>query len=79
MRTFFRRELPSEIMAAFIFVIISFIYLIIKHSPEEIIDNLFKWMFPTSVTVFLTLIIVKLIEAWRERKIKKYKYVVYKE
>lgn len=69
------REINAELIATFIFMFISFMYITTEYGYLKVIDILFLWMFPASVTIFLTLLIVKIIEQMNNRRVSKYKYV----
>jgi hypothetical protein len=75
LKTLWEKELDAELIATFMFMIISFLYLIWKSGFGAILDTLFVWMFPASVMVFLTLLIVKIIERWHDRKVNRHRYV----
>lgn len=69
------REINAEIIAALIFAIASGMYLFIQNGASKLIDILFMWMFPASIMIFLTLILVKIIERASERRMSRYHYV----
>ena len=69
------REINAELFAAFIFIIVSGFYIIIKYDFVRLVDVLFLWMFPASIMIFLTLLIVKIIEQTNEKRIKRRRYV----
>jgi len=69
------REINAELVATTLFMIISFLYIEWKFGLGKILDTLFLWMFPASVMVFLTLLLVKIIERWSNRKMSGYRYV----
>ncbi len=68
-------EINTELIATFLFIIISFFYIVTKFGFERLTDALFLWMFPASIMIFLILLIVKIIERFHTRRTKKYKYV----
>ena len=57
-------ELETEIIAALIFAVVSGLYISAKFSSKQLIDTIFLWMFPASITILLTLIIILLIEVF---------------
>jgi len=69
------REINAEIVATALFIIISGFYLLVKYGISRLIDNLFLWMFPASVMIFLTLLLVKIIEHFYNRRISRHRYV----
>lgn len=68
-------EINAEIIAALIFSIISGSYLLLRNGPGELVNSLFLWMFPASIMIFLTLILVKIIEMWHNRRTSRYHYL----
>ena len=60
-------ELETEIIAAMVLTIISGFYILIKFGNEQLIDVLFLWMFPASITIILTLFAILLIEVFHKR------------
>ncbi|MEK6926207.1 MAG: hypothetical protein AABW50_02925 [Nanoarchaeota archaeon] len=74
-KTLFDKELDAELIATFIFILISGFYILTEYGTERLIDALFLWMFPASIMIFLTLLIVKIIERYHERRVKRYRYV----
>lgn len=68
-------EINYEIIAALIFAVVSGLYLFFIKGPAIMIDALFSWMFPASVMIFLTLVLVKIIEMWHGRVAGRYRYV----
>lgn len=48
-------ELETEIVVTVIFAIISGMYIASNYGSEKLVDTLFLWMFPASVTIILTL------------------------
>ncbi|MGA2130083.1 MAG: hypothetical protein ABSG05_00505 [Candidatus Pacearchaeota archaeon] len=69
------QDINAEIIAALIFAVASGLYLFLIKGPTIMIDNLFAWMFPASVMIFLTLVLVKIIELWHGRVAGRYRYV----
>lgn len=69
------RQIDAELIAAFIFMVISGFYIIFKYGIIELEDILLKWMFPASVMIFLTLLIVKIVEGLYEKRSYKQRYV----
>jgi hypothetical protein len=69
------REINAEIIATIIFMVVSGLYLFFEHGASELINDLFRWMFPASVMIFLTLILVKVIEYWHNKAASRYRYV----
>ncbi len=68
-------EINTELIVIFVFILISGAYIIVEHGTGKLLDSLFLWMFPASIMVFLSLLLVKIIEGMHDRKIKSYKYV----
>ena len=75
LKTLWETELDAELIATLMFMIISFLYLTWKFGFGTILDTLFVWMFPASVMVFLTLLIVRIIERWHDGKVNRHRYV----
>jgi len=69
------REINAELLAAIVFMLVSGSYIAWQYGAGKILDTLFLWMFPASVMIFLTLIIVKVIEKFHDRQITKHTYV----
>lgn len=69
------REINAEILAAIIFILVSGSYIAWEYGAGKIVDTLLLWMFPASVMIFLTLLIVKIIEKAHNRQITKHTYV----
>lgn len=69
------REINAEILVTFLFIVISGLYIEAVYGPGKILDTLFLWMFPASVMIFLTLVLVKIIERFHDRTISRYRYV----
>lgn len=69
------REINAEILVTFMFIIISGFYIEAVYGFGKILDALFLWMFPASVMIFLTLILVKIIERFHSRTVGRYRYV----
>jgi len=69
------REINAEIIATVIFMILSGLYLFLEHGASDLINILFSWMFPASVMIFLTLLLVKIIERAYNRRTSRYRYV----
>ena len=68
-------EINTELIVIFVFILISGAYILIEYGTERLLDALFLWMFPASIMVFLTLLLVKIIEGLHEKKVRGYKYV----
>ena len=60
-------ELETEILVASLFVIVSGYYVATKYGMEKIIDAIFLWMLPASITILLTLIVILAIEGFKEK------------
>ncbi len=73
------KEINAEIIVTFLFIIISGTYILKNYGIEKILDTLFLWMFPASIMIFLTLLLVKIIERIYSRQINKRKYVSWGE
>jgi hypothetical protein len=69
------REIDAELLATFIFMAISGCYIIITYGFLKLEDALLLWMFPASVMVFLTLLIVKVIEMIYRKKTDRSRYI----
>ncbi len=69
------RGLNAELVATFLFIVVSFVYIVTKFGFEQLTDALFLSMFPASIMIFLILLIVKVIERFHDRKVKSYKYL----
>ena len=69
------REINAELIVAFIFIITSGFYIEAKYGTGKILDTLFLWMFPASIMIFLTLILVKIIERTHEKRTSKFRYL----
>jgi hypothetical protein len=69
------KQIDAELIAAFIFMAISGFYIITKYGVLRIHDVLLLWMFPASVMIFLTLLIVKIVEKIYENRSYRKKYV----
>ena len=69
------QEINAELVATFVFAVVSGLFLFLENGASAMVDDLFKWMFPASVMVFLTLLIVKTIEHWHNRATSRYRYV----
>ncbi len=61
------REINAEIIVAFIFMIISGLYISYTYGSQKLMETLFFWMFPASIMIFLTLLLVKIIERVSKR------------
>jgi hypothetical protein len=70
-----KQDINAEIIVTFLFMILSFIYLELRFGSEKLIDSVFLWMFPASIMIFLTLLLVKVIERFHDRRVKGYRYV----
>ena len=75
LKRLFDRGINAELIATFTFMVISFLYVTTEYGYTKMIDVLFLWMFPASVMIFLTLLIVKIIEKFHNRKTSRYQYV----
>ncbi|MEK6912894.1 MAG: hypothetical protein AABX26_02975 [Nanoarchaeota archaeon] len=75
LKRLFEREIDGELIATFLFILVSGFYILDRYDTEKLIDILLMWMFPASVMVFLTLLIVKVIERTYRRQFDKGKYV----
>jgi len=69
------RGLNAELIATFLFMVLSSFYIITTYGLDRLFDSLFLWMFPASVMIFLTLLIARIIERASENKTKKQHYV----
>lgn len=68
-------EINTELIVTFIFIIVSGAYIETKYGFARILDTLLLWIFPASIMVFLTLLLMKIIETFNERKVRGYRYV----
>lgn len=75
LKRIFDIELNAELVAALIFMIISGLYIAVRYNLEKVYDTLFLWMFPASVMIFLTLLIVKIIEMVSQRRNSRNRYI----
>lgn len=75
LKRLFEREIDGELVATFLFIMISGFYILENYGTEKLVDILLMWMFPASVMVFLTLLVVKVIERTYRRQFDKGKYV----
>ncbi len=71
----FDQEINAEIITTFVFMVLSFLYITTEYGYGKVIDVLFLWMFPASVMIFLTLLIVKIIEKFHNRTKSRYHYI----
>ena len=55
-------ELETEIIASLVLAIISGFYILLKFGDEKVVDTLFLWLFPASLTILITLFVVLIIE-----------------
>ncbi len=55
-------ELETEIIAAMVLTAISGFYIFVKFGEEQLIDTIFLWMFPASITIIITLFVILLVE-----------------
>lgn len=69
------KEINAELVVTFLFILASGIYIESVYGFQKIIDTLFLWMFPASVMIFLTLLLVKIIERVYSRQMKKRSYI----
>ena len=69
------QELDAELIATFLFIVISGLYIFSAYGSKKIVDALFLWMFPASVMVFLTLLVVKIIERTHRLRYNRERYV----
>jgi len=60
-------ELNAELIAAFVFIVVSASHTINRYGFEKLVNELFFWMFPASVMIFLTLMVVKIIEKYYKK------------
>jgi len=63
------KEINTEILATFLFILISAVYILAKFGVSQLLDTLFLWMFPASIMIFLTLLMAKIIERTYRRGI----------
>lgn len=56
------REINAGLVVTFIFMVISAYYLVSKYGSAKLIDTLFSEMFPAAFMIFLSLVLVKIIE-----------------
>ena len=75
LRNLWEKELDAELIATFLFIMLSFLYVEWKYGFQKVLDTLLLWMFPASVMVFLTLLVAKLIEKWHSRRTGRRKYL----
>ena len=75
LRSLFDLEINTELAATFLFIIISGLYIIAQYGVGKLLDAMFLWMFPASIMIFLTLMIVKVIEKFHNRRTSRYRYV----
>ena len=69
------REINAEIIATLLFILISGFYIFVEYGIVRLFDILLLWMFPASIMVFLTLLLVKIIERWYRRDFAEDKYL----
>lgn len=69
------KKLDAELIVTFLFIAVSALYITKIYGVGKLLDTLFLWVFPASVMIFLSLLLVKIIENFHNRKVKKYKYV----
>ncbi|MEK6828729.1 MAG: hypothetical protein AABY15_01285 [Nanoarchaeota archaeon] len=69
------REINAEIIATFLFILISGFYILAEYGIPKLLDALLLWMFPASIMVFLTLMIVKIIERLSKRNFEGHGYL----
>lgn len=68
-------EINAEIIATFVFILISGSYILLDYGAQKMIDILLLWMFPASIMVFLTLVLVKIIERWSKIRAAGHRYL----
>ena len=71
----FEREVDAELIAVFLFILISGFYIVKTYGIQKLYDALLLWMFPASFMVFLTLLLVKTIERAYRRQLEKGRYI----
>jgi hypothetical protein len=74
-RSLFDLELNAELVATLLFIILSGLYIITQYGIGKLLDAMFLWMFPASIMIFLTLMIVKVIEKFHNRTVSRYRYI----
>lgn len=71
-----QKEINTEIVGAALFFTISAIYILSRFGLQHLFDSLFLWMFPASIMIFLSLLIVKMIKFFSRSKFRKpHKYL----
>ena len=68
-------EINAELIVIFVFIVISGAYISVQYGTGKLLDALFLWMFPASIMIFLSLLLVKIIEGVHDKQVKGYKYV----
>ena len=69
------QEIDAELISAFLFIVVSGFYIINIYGIKKMVDSLFLWMFPASVMIFLTLLVVKMIERANRVRYTRGRYV----
>ncbi len=69
------REINAEIIVTFLFSLVSGFYIIVEYGTTRLFDALLLWMFPASIMIFLTLLLVKIIEKLSRRNFAGHKYL----
>ena len=59
-------EIETEIIAALVLAIISGFYILLKFGDEKVVDTLFLWLFPASLTILITLFVILIIEVFHK-------------
>ena len=59
-------ELETEIIASLVLATISGFYLLLKFGEERLVETLFLWMFPASLTILITLFVILIIEVFHK-------------
>ena len=57
-----QNQINAELVVTFIFMIVSGLYIFYNYGIDKIWDILFFWMFPASIMIILTLLVVKIID-----------------
>lgn len=55
-------DVKYELMITLVFVIVSGSYILYRHGFEDLADTLMQWMFPASLMIFITLVVMLLPE-----------------
>jgi hypothetical protein len=75
LKTLFDREINAELLVTFMFIAVSGLYILGEYGFPKMIDLTLLWMFPASIMIFLTLLLVKIIEKFHNRRVSRYSYV----